>query len=218
MGLFAPVAAISRRGSARDRAMTPALALIGAFGVPARRRARRLARRAAHDPRGYRHGDRQRAAPIAVQASGWPSRAATGTGVYTTGIQIGSTAAAALAVPLAGALRRLALGARSFSIVALGLLVAWARSARGASSRVGALPDATAAVLVSPALAAGGDFLADGDVVLRAQRLAPRRLCGAGLDDGEAGAPARDDEPDGDPGVVRRPLALGTARWAGGRS
>ena len=61
--------------------------------------------------------------PIAVKER-VPDRPATGTGVYTTGIQIGSTASAALAVPIAAVLGGWRAALITFSLVDL-------RAARG---------------------------------------------------------------------------------------
>jgi CP family cyanate transporter-like MFS transporter len=62
-----------------------------------------------------------------------PDRPATGTGVYTTGIQIGSTTAAALAVPLAALLGGWRAALVAFSLVTCGLLVAWGVLTRGSA-------------------------------------------------------------------------------------
>ena len=63
--------------------------------------------------------------PITIKEH-FEDRPATGTGVYTTGIQVGSTGAAALAVPLAGWLAGGWRGALiAISIAALLSLVAW---------------------------------------------------------------------------------------------
>ena len=107
MGLFAPVAAYLSARLGTRRAMTIGLVLIGVFGVT-----RALAPSAwlvvlLTWAVGIGMGLGNALAPLAVRET-VPERPATGTGVYTTGIQIGSTIAAALAVPLAAAARRLA--------------------------------------------------------------------------------------------------------------
>ena len=63
-------------------------------------------------------------APISVKEH-FEKRPATGTGVYTTGIQIGSTSAAALAVPLAAWFGGWRGALIAISCVALLSLVAW---------------------------------------------------------------------------------------------
>lgn len=103
MGLFAPVAASLAALLGLRRAMAIALGCIGAFGV-----ARALAPSAwlvvlLTWPVGMGMGLGNALAPLVVRET-VPDRPATGTGVYTTGIQIGSTGAAALAVPLAAIL------------------------------------------------------------------------------------------------------------------
>ena len=103
MGLFAPVAAYLAARLGTRRAMTIGLALIGVFGV-----LRAIVPSAwlvvlLTWPVGIGMGLGNALAPLAVRET-VPERPATGTGVYTTGIQIGSTAAAALAVPLAAVL------------------------------------------------------------------------------------------------------------------
>jgi CP family cyanate transporter-like MFS transporter len=124
MGLFAPVAGHLAGRIGTGIAVVWALALLGVFGV---------ARAVAPGvwlvvlltiPVGIGMGLGNTLAPLAVRER-LAARAAAATGVYTTGIQIGSTMAAALAVPLAAAFGgwRWALGA--FSLATLGLLAAW---------------------------------------------------------------------------------------------
>ena len=103
MGLFAPVAAYLSARLGTRRAMTIGLVLIGVFGV-----LRAIVPSAwlvvlLTWPVGVGMGLGNALAPLAVRET-VPEPPATGTGVYTTGIQIGSTAAAALAVPLAAVL------------------------------------------------------------------------------------------------------------------
>jgi CP family cyanate transporter-like MFS transporter len=104
--------------------MAVALALIGAFGVlravvPGTWLVVLLT-----FPGGMGMGLGNALAPLAVRER-VPERPATGTGVYTTGIQIGSASSAALAVPLAAALGGWRAALVVFSVVALGLLAAW---------------------------------------------------------------------------------------------
>ena len=149
-------------------------------------------------------------APLAVRET-VPERPATGTGVYTTGIQIGSTVAAALAVPLAGLLGgwRGALIALSVVACVIARRVGGARArrrartsaARAGSSRACRGGRARAWLLVAI-------FGVDGLRVLRAQRLASRRLRRARLERRLGRAAARRDEPDRDPVLVHHPLAV----------
>ena len=103
MGLFAPVAAYLAARLGTRRAMTIGLALIGMFGIT-----RAIVPSAwlvvlLTLPVGIGMGLGNALAPLVVRDT-VPDRPATGTGVYTTGIQIGSTMSAALAVPLAAVL------------------------------------------------------------------------------------------------------------------
>ena len=104
MGLFAPVAAYLSARLGTRRAMT--------IGLRADRRRSACSARSRRARAlvvlltwgvGIGMGLGNALAPLAVRET-VPERPATGTGVYTTGIQIGSTVAAAIAVPLAGLL------------------------------------------------------------------------------------------------------------------
>jgi CP family cyanate transporter-like MFS transporter len=124
MGLFAPVAAYLAARIGTRRSMTIGLALIGCFGV-----LRALMPSAwlvvlLTWPVGIGMGLGNALAPISVKEH-FEHRPAAGTGVYTTGIQIGSTGAAALAVPLAGWLYGWRGALIAISCVALVSLVAW---------------------------------------------------------------------------------------------
>ena len=101
MGLFAPVAAYLAARIGTRRAMTIGLALIGVFGVLRATMPSAWLVVLLTWPVGIGMGLGNALAPISVKEH-FEDRPATGTGVYTTGIQIGSTGAAALAVPLAG--------------------------------------------------------------------------------------------------------------------
>ena len=121
MGIFAPVAGYLGALLGTRRAMTIALALIGAFGVlravvPSIWLVLLLT-----FPVGMGMGLGNALAPLVVRETA-PDRPATGTGVYTTGIQIGSTLAAALAVPLAAVLGGWRGALIAFSVVALSLI------------------------------------------------------------------------------------------------
>ena len=130
MGLFAPLAAYLAARIGTRQAMTIGLALIGSFGIV------RTVGPAAWVvvlltvPVGIGMGIGNALAPIAVKER-FASRPATGTGVYTTGIQCGSAAAAALAVPLAGVLGGWRGSLIALSVVACGSLVAWVVLTRG---------------------------------------------------------------------------------------
>lgn len=124
MGLFAPVAAYLAARVGTRWAMAAGLTLIGVFGtlraaVPSIWLAVLLTW-----PVGVGMGLGNALAPIAVKER-FARRPATGTGVYTTGIQVGSTVSAALAVPIAGWLGGWRAALVAFSLVAVALLVAW---------------------------------------------------------------------------------------------
>ena len=130
MGLFAPVAAYLSARLGTRRAMTIGLALIGSFGV-----LRAVAPSAwlvvlLTWPVGMGMGIGNALAPLAVRET-MPERPATGTGVYTTGIQMGSTLSAAVAVPLAGLLGGWRGALIAFSVVACAIAIAWAVLERG---------------------------------------------------------------------------------------
>ncbi|MGL6277951.1 MAG: CynX/NimT family MFS transporter, partial [Gaiella sp.] len=74
-------------------------------------------------------------APMAVREIS-AGRPATGTGIYTSGIQIGSTTAALLAVPLAAALGGWRAALATFSVVAVLIALAWTFLTRGAPAHV----------------------------------------------------------------------------------
>ena len=135
MGLFAPVAAYLSARLGTRRAMTIGLALIGVFGV-----LRALAPSAVLVVLltwgvGVGMGLGNALAPLAVRET-VPERPATGTGLYTTGIQIGSTVAAAIVVPLAGLLGGWRGALIALSAVACVIAVAWAVLERGGEAHV----------------------------------------------------------------------------------
>ena len=104
--------------------MTIALALIGVFGVlravvPSIWLVLLLT-----FPVGMGMGLGNALAPLVVRET-VPDRPATGTGVYTTGIQIGSTLAAALAVPLAAVLGGWRGALIALSVSACVVTIAW---------------------------------------------------------------------------------------------
>lgn len=135
MGLFAPAAAYLSARFGTRRAMTAGLLLIGLAGL-----ARVVSPTAwlvvlMTIGVGMGMGVGNALAPLAVREAA-ADRPATGTGVYTGGIQIGSTTAALLAVPLAGALGGWRAALAVFSVVAVGLAVAWAALTRGGAPHV----------------------------------------------------------------------------------
>ncbi len=124
MGLFAPVAAYLATRIGTRRAMTVGLALIGVFGILRATMPSAWLVVILTWPVGVGMGLGNALAPISVKEH-FEDRPATGTGVYTTGIQIGSTSAAALAVPLAGWLGGWRGALIAISCVALLSLLAW---------------------------------------------------------------------------------------------
>ena len=124
MGLFAPVAAYLAARIGTRRAMTIGLALIGVFGVLRATMPSAWLVVLLTWPVGIGMGFGNALAPISVKEH-FEQRPAFGTGVYTTGIQVGSTAAAALAVPLAGWLYGWRGALIAISCVALLSLLAW---------------------------------------------------------------------------------------------
>jgi MFS transporter, CP family, cyanate transporter len=135
MGLFAPVAAYLSARLGTRRAMTIGLVLIGAFGV-----LRALAPSAwlvilLTWPVGIGMGLGNALAPLSVRET-IPERPATGTGVYTTGIQLGAAVSAAFAVPLAAVLGGWRGALIAFSVVACAIAVVWAVLERDAAPHV----------------------------------------------------------------------------------
>jgi CP family cyanate transporter-like MFS transporter len=130
MGLFAPLAAYLAARIGTRRAMTLGLALIGGFGIIRTLGPGAWAVVLLTLPVGVGMGIGNALAPIAVKER-FASRPATGTGVYTTGIQSGSAASAALAVPLAGVLGGWRGSLIALSVCAVGSLVAWVILTRG---------------------------------------------------------------------------------------
>ena len=135
MGLFAPVAAYLAARLGTRRAMTIGLALIGSFGVM-----RALGTSAwlvvlLTVPVGIGMGVGNALAPLVVREV-IPERPATGTGVYTTGIQMGSTIAAAIVVPLAAVLGGWRGALIALSVAACVVAVAWVALERGGRPHV----------------------------------------------------------------------------------
>jgi CP family cyanate transporter-like MFS transporter len=135
MGLFAPVAAYLSARLGTRRAMTLGLALIGVFGV-----LRAVAPSAVLVVLltlgvGVGMGIGNGLAPLAVRET-VPDRPATGTGVYTTGIQIGSTVAAAIVVPLAALLGGWRGALIAISVAACVVAAGWTFLERGGDAHV----------------------------------------------------------------------------------
>jgi len=86
-------------------------------------------------PLGIGMGIGNATAPLAVRET-MPERPATGTGVYATGIQLGSALAAAVVVPLAAVLGGWRGALIALSVVACAIAVAWALLERGAEPHV----------------------------------------------------------------------------------
>jgi MFS transporter, CP family, cyanate transporter len=124
MGVFAlPAPRVSARYGSRV-AIAACLTLIGGFGI---------ARAAAPGAAGVivltfgvgiGLGFAQALMPVAVKES-VPGRPATATGIYASGMNIGSAVAAVLAVPIAHAAGGWRWSLAVFSIATLGLVVAW---------------------------------------------------------------------------------------------
>ena len=130
MGLFAPVAAYLASRIGTRRAMTIGLGLIGTFGILRATVPSVWLVVLLTWPVGMGMGLGNALTPIAVKER-FAARPATGTGVYTTGIQIGSTSAAALAVPLAAWFGGWRGALIAISCVALLSFLAWVGLTRG---------------------------------------------------------------------------------------
>ena len=135
MGLFAPVGASLSAWLGTRLAMTIGLVLIGVFGIL----------RAAVPstwlvvlltlPLGIGMGIGNATAPLAVRDT-VPERPATGTGVYATGIQLGSAIAAAVAVPLAAVLGGWRGSLIAISVASCVVALSWAVLERGGQAHV----------------------------------------------------------------------------------
>jgi CP family cyanate transporter-like MFS transporter len=124
MGLFAPPAPYVAARLGTRAAMALAVALIGVFGV-----LRALAPGVALVvlltwPIGVGMGIAGALAPVAVKER-FAHRPGTATGLYTTGVQVGSAASAALAVPIAAAFGGWRASLLVFSVASCALAVAW---------------------------------------------------------------------------------------------
>jgi len=130
MGLFAPVAAVFGARFGTRNGITVALTLIGVAGLLRAASPSAWILVALTIPVGIGMGIGNALAPIAVKER-IPERAATGTGIYTAGIQIGSTVSAAVAVPIAGVLGGWRWAFGTFSLAACAILVSWVVLMRG---------------------------------------------------------------------------------------
>jgi MFS transporter, CP family, cyanate transporter len=124
MGLFAPVGAALSAWLGTRLAMTIGLVLIGVFGVLRAAVPTTWLVVALTLPLGIGMGIGNATAPLAVRET-VPDRPATGTGVYTTGIQLGSAISAAIAVPLAAVLGGWRGALIAFSVASLALALVW---------------------------------------------------------------------------------------------
>jgi MFS transporter, CP family, cyanate transporter len=124
MGVFAPLAAYLAARVGTRRAMTLALVLIGVLGVGRALSPNIWTVVLLTIPVGIGMGIGNAIAPIAVRER-IPRRPALGTGAYTTGIQVGSSAAALTAVPLAGLLAGWRGALTTFSAVTCVLALVW---------------------------------------------------------------------------------------------
>jgi MFS transporter, CP family, cyanate transporter len=125
MGIFAPLAAYLSARLGTRRAMTIGLVLIGVFGVFRATVPSAWLVVLLTWPIGIGMGLGNTLAPLAVRET-VPERPATGTGVYTTGIQLGATVSAAIAVPLAAVLGGWRGALIALSASACVVAVAWA--------------------------------------------------------------------------------------------
>jgi CP family cyanate transporter-like MFS transporter len=135
MGLFAPVGASLSAWLGTRLAMTIGLVLIGVFGilrgaVPSTWLVILLTL-----PLGIGMGIGNATAPLAVRET-VPERPATGTGVYATGIQLGSAISAAVAVPLAAVLGGWRGSLIALSVAACVIAVVWVALEHGGGTHV----------------------------------------------------------------------------------
>jgi len=135
MGLFAPVGAVLASRIGTRNGMTIGLSLLAAFGLVRAVAPTAVALVALTIPVGIGMGIANALSPLAVKQR-LPDRPALGTGVYTTGIQIGSTVSAAAAVPLSALLGGSRWALATFSIVSLALCAAWIVLMRGEGRHV----------------------------------------------------------------------------------
>ena len=189
MGLFAPPAAFLSRRLGSRHALAAALALIGVFGI-----ARAFAPGVAllillTIPVGIGMGLGNALLPVAVKER-FADRPVFATGVYAAGINVGATVSSATAVPLEQALGDWRDPLLVFSVVTLALFVLWLVLTRVERGRVSGLGSAAAGAPLAELarLAARRRVLLHVRHLLRAQRVAARRLRRARLERGEGQA------------------------------
>ncbi|HZG34215.1 MAG TPA: MFS transporter [Gaiellaceae bacterium] len=134
MGLFAPPAGWVAGRTGTRLAITLCLGLIAGFGI-----ARALVPEAAllvalTFPVGVGMGLAGALLPVAVKEH-FPDRPGFATGVYATGIQVGSGASSMLSVPIAHAAGGWRASLLTFSVATVGLLAAWVLFTRGGPGR-----------------------------------------------------------------------------------
>jgi MFS transporter, CP family, cyanate transporter len=135
MGVFAlPAVRLARRIGSRS-AVAVAIAGIGAFGIVRAVVPGPVALVALTLPVAIGMGLGGALMPAAVKER-FASRPGFATGVYATGIQVGSAISAALAVPVAHAFGGWRATLLTFSVVTLALAAAWLWTARGEPSHV----------------------------------------------------------------------------------
>jgi MFS transporter, CP family, cyanate transporter len=149
MGLFAPPAGWLAARTGTRVAIALCLGLVAVFGV-----ARALVPEAAllvtlTFPVGVGMGLAGALLPVAVKEH-FPDRPGFATGVYATGIQLGSALSSGVSVPIAHAAGGWRASLLAFSAVTAGLLLAWAVLTRGGPGR-----PAVRAGLPRPPLASG---------------------------------------------------------------
>ena len=135
MGVFAPVGASLSAWLGTRLAMTIGLVLIGVFGILRGVVPSTWLVIALTLPLGIGMGIGNATAPLAVRET-VPERPATGTGVYATGIQLGSAIAAAIAVPLAAVLGGWRGALIALSAACCVVAVTWALLERGGEAHV----------------------------------------------------------------------------------
>ena len=135
MGLCAPVGASLSAWVGTRRAMTIGLVLIGVFGILRGLGPTTWLVVLLTLPLGIGMGIGNATAPLAVRET-VPERPATGTGVYATGIQLGSAIAAAVAVPLAAVLGGWRGALIALSVASCLVAVVWAVLERGGEAHV----------------------------------------------------------------------------------
>jgi len=124
MGLFAPLAAYAAAHLGVRKAMTVGLAMIGLFGLLRGVVPNAILLVLVTVPIGIGMGIGNGVAPLVVKE--WaPERPASGTGIYTSGIQLGAAGSALLAVPLAAALGGWRWALIAFSVIVCAALALW---------------------------------------------------------------------------------------------